>query len=150
MFKLTDLRVEDILQFKTPAAVMTILPEAPLTTAAKMMHEKNVGLLVVADATGAPVGVLSERDIVRRAVVPGKSMSDTPVSAIMTPKPTFTYPTETIPECLMKFNTYHCRHLPVAKPGHPLLGIISERDVMNFLLQKFREENLLIFEELKL
>jgi CBS domain-containing protein len=147
MFKISDLRVEDLLLFKKPAPVKTIKPGSTLVEAAGQMQLFNVGLLVVTDDQGETIGVISERDIVRRAVVPGKPVTTTTVEAVMTPKPTFTFPAESVTDCLVKFKTYHCRHLPVSSPENPLLGIVSERDMMNFLLKKLHEEKFLILDD---
>lgn len=150
MFKVSELSVDDLLKFKKPAPVKTIKPNTNLVDAAAQMQHSNVGLLVVTDDSGQTVGVISERDIVRRAVFPGKPVATTTVEAVMTPKPTFTFPSESVADCLLKFQTYHCRHLPVSSPDDPLVGIISERDVVNFLLKKLQEEKFLMLDGLKI
>ena len=83
-------RPEEILAYRSlrqilaakPKALWTIGPRDNALTAMRLMAEKNVGLLVVIEH-GAIVGVLSERDCVRRLVLAGRSSDATPVADIM-------------------------------------------------------------------
>ncbi len=63
--------------------VVTIRPEQTLREALAMLAQHNIGALVVIDATGTLVGILSERDIVR-AAVRNERFFDLAVSTIMT------------------------------------------------------------------
>lgn len=146
---LKELTVADLLKTKKRGgSVHTSPPTLSILDAAIKMKELNVGLLVVTEAAGQVVGVISERDIVRRAVVAGLDLQAKSIASIMTSKPIFTSTLETIEDCLMKFKTHHCRHLPVGSPENPLVDLLSERDLMTFLMEKFQDHNALLLSDL--
>ncbi len=49
--------------------VITITPDQEIRQAVVLLAEKNIGALVVVDQAGKPVGILSERDIIRQAAI---------------------------------------------------------------------------------
>ncbi len=51
---------------------------------ARKMEEMNVGAIVVPDSKSAPLGILTDRDIVVKVVSPGKEPASTGVSIVMT------------------------------------------------------------------
>ena len=63
--------------------VITIHPEQSISEAIALLSAHNIGALVVVDAAGKPVGILSERDIVRIAAK-GKEVFAATVSQVMT------------------------------------------------------------------
>jgi CBS-domain-containing membrane protein len=48
------------------------------------MKEKNIGALVVISDDNKPIGVLTDRDVIVRAIVQGKTAERTPVEEVMT------------------------------------------------------------------
>src|SRR5262245_26712791 len=65
-----------------PNELWTIGPNDNVLTAMRLMADKNIGFLVVME-NKAMVGVISERDCVRRLVLAGKAPEATPIAAIM-------------------------------------------------------------------
>ena len=94
----------------------------------RLMAEKNVGLLVVIEH-GAIVGVLSERDCVRRLVLAGKSPDATPVADTMVRDVIKVDVTHTFADCLRLMHTHAIRHLPVVE-NNAAIGVISVRDLL--------------------
>ena len=76
------MRIADVLRNKG-AAVATIAPETPVSQLLAALAGMNVGALVVVGPEGV-VGIVSERDVVRRLHERGSSMLHQPVSEIMT------------------------------------------------------------------
>ena len=66
------------------ATVFTIEPADSLANAAKSLTNHGIGALVVTDAEGHTVGIISERDIVRVLSARGRAALDTPVAEVMT------------------------------------------------------------------
>ncbi len=111
------------------AAVHTLPAEATLEQAAKQLDERRVGAMVVLDAQGGIVGVLSERDLVREVSRRGAAALSDSVGAVMT-KDVFTARMdETIDECLGRMTDRRVRHLPVVETGK-LVGIVSIGDLV--------------------
>jgi CBS domain-containing protein len=92
------------------------------------MAEKNIGLLVVMERETL-VGVLSERDCVRRLVLAGKSPEATPVADLMVRNVIKANPADTFADCLKLMHTHGIRHLPVVEHG-TAIGVISIRDLL--------------------
>ena len=77
----------------------------------------------------ALVGVLSERDCVRRLVLAGKSPDTTPVAEIMVRDVVTVDIGKTFADCLKLMHQHGIRHLPVIENG-VAIGVISVRDLL--------------------
>ena len=96
--------------------------------AAQYMEEKNVGAVPVLSGT-ALVGVLSERDLVRRILMQGRDWTRVKVADIMTAEPLTVNSTEDLQECMVLMKRHGFRHLPVCDDGK-LEGFVSMRDLL--------------------
>jgi CBS domain-containing protein len=112
-----------------PRALWTVDPSDDALTAVRLMAEKNIGFLVVIERD-AIVGVLSERDCVRRLVLAGKSPEATPVADIMTRDVIKADLAHTFVDCLRLMHTHGIRHLPVVENG-AAIDVISVRDLLS-------------------
>jgi CBS domain-containing protein len=127
-------RPEEILAYRSlkqilkPKTLLTVGPADSVLTAARIMAEKNIGFLVVLDK-GAIVGVLSERDCVRRVVLTGKSPEATPVADIMVRDVVTTNLEGTFVDCLRLMHAHGIRHLPVLDKDK-VVAVISVRDLL--------------------
>jgi CBS domain-containing protein len=111
------------------AAVFTLTSDVTLESAARELHTRKVGALVVLDDAGAVVGVLSERDVVREVARRGEKALGDRVSAAMSRSVITAHGQETIDEGLARMTDRRVRHLPVVEDGR-LLGIISIGDLV--------------------
>ncbi len=112
--------------------VWSIEPEQPVAEALRLMAEKDVGALLVVSGEHL-VGIVTERDVVRKLALHGHDVAATPVRAIMTERVLYVRPEQTIEECMALMTEKHLRHLPVVDAGR-ILGIISIRDVVADLI----------------
>lgn len=112
--------------------VWSIEPEQPVAEALRLMAEKDVGALLVVSGERL-VGIVTERDVVRKLALHGHDAAATPVRAIMTERVLYVRPEQTIEECMALTTEKHLRHLPVVDAGR-ILGIISIRDVVADLI----------------
>ncbi len=118
--------VDDILR-KKQRDVVWIEPLASVYDALKMMNETNVGALCV-QIDGYLVGIVSERDYVRKVILDTHTSQQTKVSEIMTSDVVSVTPSETVPHCISLMKKHHVRHLPVVEEGKPV-GMVSLRDL---------------------
>jgi citrate synthase len=95
--------------------------------AAARMAERKVGSVVVADA-GRPVGILTERDLIR-FVATGEAALDSKVGEWMTSDPDTIAPGTSVVEAYTMMAEHGYRHLPVVDDGQ-LVGIVSLRRLM--------------------
>jgi CBS domain-containing protein len=108
--------------------VVTIRPEQTLREALAVLAQHSIGAMPVTDATGALVGMLSERDIAREAVR-NELFFDRPVSAIMTKDVVTGSPSDDLNAVANTMTNKRFRHLPVLDGGK-LVGIVSLGDVV--------------------
>ena len=115
-------------------AVWSIQPDASVFDALQLMADKNIGAVLVTDAQGSLVGILSERDYARKVVLRGVASRDTLVSAIMTEDVVCIPPDMGIEPCMALMTERHIRHLPVTEGGRPI-GIVSIGDLGRALIE---------------
>ena len=115
---------------------------ATIYDALALMADKNVGALLVTDATG-PVGLFSERDYARRVILKGRASRDTPVREVMAHPILCVTPDQLVEEAMALMTAHRVRHLPVIKGGE-VLGIVSIGDLVKSVIdeQKFIIEQL--------
>jgi CBS domain-containing protein len=102
-------------------------------TAVRIMEEKNIGFLVVLEKE-AIVGVVSERDCLRRVVLAGKAPQATAVKDIMVENVVKVGIEDTFAECLRLMHAHGIRHLPVLEKGR-LAGVVSIRDLLREVVE---------------
>ena len=131
------MKISHVLASKGPK-VVTILPDHTLKQAVALLGEHNIGALVVVNASGAPVGIISERDIVREAARHDDLMT-LPVGAVMTKELVTGSPQDDIRSVLRTMTDRHFRHLPIVDQGR-LMGIVSIGDVVKALINQYQGE----------
>lgn len=119
--------------------VVTTQPHRTLGEVAALLTSKNIGAVVVADAQGKVIGILSERDIVRALSRGGASALDDAVSVHMTVRVVTASEHDGVLETIAKMNEGHFRHVPVLRDGS-LAGIVSIGDVVKYRLAEMEHE----------
>ena len=100
----------------------------PVRTAAKLMRDDRVGSLLV-ETNGEVVGIVTETDIVRRAVAQGSDLSKMTVESIMTTPIATIESNRTIQDAHDMMGDLGVRHLGVTQVG-TLVGLVSVRDLL--------------------
>ena len=127
--------VEFLLENQSHQPVVSLTPEDGVIQAAKTLKQHGIGLLLVI-SKGDMVGVLSERDIVQRWVGGPKFPQDIPISEIMTRNVEYVTAFDTVIDCYLRFVARGCRHLPVLDPmGNPI-GVLSLRNVFDYVISE--------------
>jgi CBS domain-containing protein len=124
--------VRDMIR-KKGGEVFGIPPEAAVYEALESMAKHNTGALLVMDGDKM-VGILSERDCVRKVDLKGKSAQDTKVSEIMTKNVITVQCDQTLEECESLMMDKGIRHLPVYD-GEKLAGFLSVRDLLGEMIE---------------
>ncbi|HLO32484.1 MAG TPA: CBS domain-containing protein [Anaerolineales bacterium] len=124
--------VRDMIR-KKGSEVFTIAPEATVLDALKTMAKHNIGALLIT-SEGNMVGILSERDCIRKVELIGKSSKDTKVSEIMTSHVITVDCSQPLEECMTLMIEQNIRHLPVLD-GSELMGLLSVRDVLKEVVE---------------
>jgi CBS domain-containing protein len=120
-----------------PRDPVTIPADATLGHAVRQMIAQRVGALLVTDADGRLVGILTERDFLTK-VAGSSGFAEHRVEAFMTRDPETVAPADPLAFALGKMAGGGYRHLPVVDGGRPL-GVISVRDLLRHILGQCRD-----------
>ena len=110
--------------------VLEIDASATVREAVKTMVDANVGSLLVT-SSGEVVGIVTERDYLRRVALEGRTDDDTTVGEIMTAPLVVVGPETSIDECMAVMTDRRIRHLPVVEDGK-VVGLVSIGDLVKF------------------
>lgn len=121
--------------------VFSIRPQDTLGETVKVLKERHIGALLVTDANGTLLGILSERDIVRKlADTPGQTLPQK-VEDVMTTDVQTCAPEDTMVDVLRRMTEGRFRHMPV-KDETGLVGMVTIGDVVNYRLVELEHEAL--------
>ncbi|MGC8583335.1 MAG: CBS domain-containing protein [Thermoproteus sp.] len=99
--------------------------------AVSKMYAYNIGAVLVVDDVGSPVGIFTERDLVK-VVAEGISL-DTPLEKLAPKELIKAYPNESVFMAAQKMIEHNIRHIPVVE-GNRVVGILSIRDALRSLI----------------
>jgi len=105
----------------------TVEADATVADAARQMREGDIGDVVVT-REGSVEGIVTDRDIVIRAVAEGRDPDSTPVGEVASKNVTSLAPEQSLDEAVSTMREQDIRRIPVVKDGRPV-GILSLGDV---------------------
>jgi CBS domain-containing protein len=117
---------------------LTIGPNQSLREALTLIHEKNVGSILVVEDKHTILGILTRYDVLARVTLSNLDLN-MPISAVMTPDVKTLTVDDTAEIAGLLMSRLNIRHLPILDRGE-LVGIISERDL--FSLQRLSLSNI--------
>jgi CBS domain-containing protein len=133
--------ISDILRYKQSAGraeIDTIAPTETVTTLLSSLAQQNVGALIVVDGDRV-LGIVSERDIVRRIAEHGAALLDAPVSQIMTTSVLSCSSQDSVDSIAETMTERRVRHMPVIDDGE-LVGIVSIGDVVSSRIRQLEQD----------
>jgi CBS domain-containing protein len=113
-------------------APLTVLGDAPLAHALRLMHDRRVGSVLVVDEAGTPRGILTRYDVLARVTLPQVPLA-TPIERVMTTPVHTLSVTDTAQDAALLMSKHGVRHVPVTDAGH-VVSVVSERDL--FAMQR--------------
>lgn len=111
------------------APVLTTPADSTVAAVGERMQDAGVGSVIVVDQ-GRPVGILTERDMVRVAAA-GVTASAATVSEWMTADPDTVAPDSGVAEAYQRLSDKGYRHFPVVDEDGMLVGVVSLRDLLS-------------------
>ena len=122
--------------------VLTVDPDTSVREAIEKMEDISAGTVVVMEG-GAVVGMVSERDVIRKVVLQGQKIDKVKVRELMSTDLTTITPETLLDDCMQLITEKRIRHLPVLCNGS-LCGIVSIGDVVKYLIveKDFKIKNL--------
>lgn len=132
------MHISDVIRRKG-AEVVTIGSTESVGQLLALLHEHRIGAVIVSDDGTTMLGIVSERDIVRRLHRDGAEILDSPVSTIMTTEVRTCGPDDDL-ESLARLMTEHrVRHVPVLVDGQ-IRAIVSIGDIVKNRMDELQEE----------
>lgn len=131
--------VHQILKSKGSEGVLTVKPGTLVEDAAKILADKGIGTVVISEDGVAPLGILSERDIVRQLARRGVACLSHNIEDYMTRDLVTCGRDDNVDTVLSKMTEGRFRHMPVMEDG-ALVGLISLGDAVKARLSELAME----------
>ena len=126
-------RIAEILRRKG-TDVLKIEASATVFDAIKKIVEHNVGSILVTRG-GDVIGIMTERDYLRKIAILGRTSHDTLVEQIMTTPLVYVTPETTVEESMAIMTDRRIRHLPVVE-NDEVIAVVSIGDLVKFQTQE--------------
>ena len=110
--------------------LVSLAPEASVFEAACVMTRANCGSVLIIASSNELLGILTERDLMKRVMAKGLDPARTPISKVMTPHPRCVPPEMRVADAVLIMIERGFRHLPVVTDAGKLLGVFSARDAL--------------------
>lgn len=122
--------------------VITLPPNSSVLDASKKMTECRIGSILVVEG-GNLVGIFTERDLLNRVVSPGLSPQATLLSQVMSKNVRTVALADSVESVFQRMEETKCRHIPVVD-GPKLVGVVTMRNILEWLTDQMKEENLFL------
>jgi CBS domain-containing protein len=106
---------------------VTVTADSTVVDAARIMRDRDIGPVVVVEGDRVQ-GILTDRDIVVRAVADGRDLSQLRVSDVSTTDVEAVSPSDSVEEAVRRMEARDVRRMPVVENGRPV-GIVSMGDL---------------------
>lgn len=125
-------------QGTNPAGVASVQPDSRMADIVDLLVQRRIGAVLVLDG-GMPVGIVSERDIVRCLAVKGADVMQLVAKDVMTAPVITIRPDESLCDAMELMTDRRIRHLPVVESG-ALVGIVSIGDLVKRRIAEAEQE----------
>ena len=125
-------RLIDRPEFKTKPVPITFLKKDKVFQAIEIMSEKNYGSVVIVDDKEKVIGIVTERDIVKKLVKNNMSPKTTKLEDIMTPNPRVANENDDVVEWLRIMSNDRFRRLPVVDSTGKIKAIFTQGDFVSY------------------
>ena len=123
------------------APAVTVPPDAPVQKAVDLMRAKKVSAVLVVERAKARrlVGIFTERDLVNRAL-PARGWAKARIDKFMTKAPEALRARDPVAYAVNKMSVGGFRHVPIVDEAGRPAGLLSARDVLDFVVELCPEE----------
>ena len=132
------MRVSEVLASKGSNAIFTISPDASIRELLDVLADRNVGAMVVSDDGETMIGIVSERDVVRK-LRDVDNARDVTVASIMTTDVQVAGPEDSFTSLMLAMTEHRVRHIPVLDDGR-LVGVLSIGDAVKHRMEQLEFE----------
>ena len=132
------MRVHDVLASKGSTEVFTIAPTVTVRELLDVLADRDIGALVVSDDGDQMLGIVSERDVVRK-LRDVENARDAQVADIMTTDVRVCSPDDEFTDLMAIMTQHRVRHVPVLDDGR-LVGVLSIGDAVKHRMEQLEFE----------
>jgi CBS domain-containing protein len=112
-----------------------VAPDRPLRETVTLMADQHVGAALVV-SHGVLLGILTEREIMRRLLLQPATGADAPVWKVMTTDPDTLLDSDTVGYAVRKLRALGVRAMPILQPNGSLRGLFGTHDVVAWLCER--------------
>jgi CBS domain-containing protein len=130
---------QPIRELATLRPAICVSPKTPVRAAIERMNQGGVGCVLVEDR-GRLVGIFTERDVLTKIVGMSIDIDHSTVDALMTRDPETLRPDDRVTYALNKMSIGGFRHIPLVDDEGRPVGVVSMRNVVDYMVDLFRTE----------
>lgn len=119
-----------VFQSMSQKHVVSLGPHASVRDAACIMTRANCGSVLIVDTPGSLLGIVTERDLMRRVLAKALNPETTQVFEVMTRNPQCIAPETRVADAVLIMIERGFRHLPIVNAQAKILGVFSVRDAL--------------------
>lgn len=128
----TNMQLRDRPEFRSKPRPLTRPEDATVADAVAEMSARDFGSVIVVDDDEKVIGVVTERDIMKRIVNEGRDPATTPLSEIMTRDPRVARETDDLLDWLRIMSNERFRRLPVVDEDGRIVTVFTQGDFVSF------------------
>ncbi len=125
-------RLIDRPEYKSKPKPLTFYPHDKVSDAVSVMSEKNYGSVIIVDKNEKVIGVVTERDILKKLVNNGLSAKNTNLEKIMTINPRVANENDSVIDWLRIMSNDRFRRLPVVDDNNKIKVIFTQGDFVSY------------------
>lgn len=126
------MKIKDRPEFRSKAAVLTFGPKALVSEAVAIMSERNYGAAVIVSSDRKPLGIVTERDFMRRLLNKRMDPDQTTLDQIMTTDLKMARADDDLLDWLRLMSNERFRHLPVVDDQGIIISMMSQGDFVSY------------------
>ena len=126
------MKISDRPEFQSKPAPLTCAPDEAVLSASQRMADRNYGSIIVVDGDRKVLGLLTERDILRRLVAVERDPARTKISDVMTSDLRIARASDDVVGWLRLMSNERFRRLPVVDDQERLINVITQGDFVSY------------------
>lgn len=126
------MRIKDRPEYAQKPKPLTCRPDATVAEAVREMSRRNYGSIVVVDAEDRVVGLMTERDLMRRVTNEGRDAATRRVEAVMTREVRVAREDDDLEGWLRAMSNERFRRLPIVDAEGKLVSIMTQGDFVSY------------------
>ncbi|QFU08280.1 Inosine-5'-monophosphate dehydrogenase [Rhodobacteraceae bacterium THAF1] len=128
----SGMRIKDRAEFKSKPKPLTMKKEQLVSDAVAAMCEKNYGSVMIVDDAEKVIGVVTERDIMRKIVNQNRTAPETKLEEIMTVEPRLAREDDDVVDWLRIMSNERFRRLPVVDAEGKIKAVFTQGDFVSY------------------